>query len=754
MAVSLLHNAFVNQTAATISLSQMFGVSADAADPAYLVLTALDRNEYTAGSTGATGSFTGNGHTLNFSNIGSDGRGAGIAFTYQSASGRYYNSTYGYLDQLVYNGSGNRNDVTNISLFGTSNLSLANQYAGNAWSAMQVSGLNYIGSVTVATQPHFAGSVPSQATPNSIAAVANSFIGQAWNMDGCWVLASTIAAQAGASLPVQSTEIGLPGKANGEWIVAFNGPTGQTGAWQNMVTAGEVIVIGTSGGGGHITTCVSGAGSTALLVDNITYVNSSGQVVNAANDGSSRDIIVATPHAASQEWAGVSASSVVIYQLDTPIVTATVTGLTLACNATQSLSALFKVVDPASRAITQWQIYDSATSDSLVYSGAVSADHSAAAALTVASLGALSLRTGTVSTVDTLDVRAFNGLYWGDWQTLAVNVIGGSTTPPPAQAPVVAVATAKQTWLAGQSISLALPANTFHDPQNQALNYSANLSSGGTLPSWLHFNAATDSFTGTIPNSAQALTLAVKATDTSGLSATDTFGVTIIGTPVQNLQTASQVWAEGQAISLILPSNTFSDPQGQALTYSAAQANGAALPSWLVFHPGTESFTGTAPTTLQNLSVKVTAIDSSGLSASESIAAAVKPGISVTNQTPNQVWTDNKALNVVLPGNTFTDALGLKMTFAAYETSGPNITSWLRFNPTTLAFTGSVPATQSGSAVLQIVASDGHTTAQELFGVTFAAASGHTTAGITAAGGSLYNLYIQPQVNATPLLHS
>jgi Putative Ig domain len=108
----------------------------------------------------------------------------------------------------------------------------------------------------------------------------------------------------------------------------------------------------------------------------------------------------------------------------------------------------------------------------------------------------------------------------------------------------------------------------------------------------------------------------------------------------------------------------------------------------------------------------------------------------------------------VLPGNTFTDALGLKMTFAAYETSGPNITSWLRFNPTTLAFTGSVPATQSGSAVLQIVASDGHATAQELFGVTFAAASGHTTAGITAAGGSLYNLYIQPQVHATPLLHS
>jgi len=752
MAVSLLHNAFVGQTAAAINLSQMFGVSNDTANPAYLVLTALDRNEYTAGSTGATGSFTGNGHTLNFSSIGGDGRGAGIVFGYQASSGRYYNATYGYLDQLVYNASGSKNDVTNLSLYGTSNLSLANQYASNAWYAMQVSGFNYLGSVTVATQPRFTGSIPGQATPNSIVAIANSFVGQAWNRNGCWVLASTIAAQAGASLPVQTTEIGLPGKANGEWIVAFNGPAGQTGAWQNMVTAGEVIVIGTSGGGGHITTCVSGTGSTALLVDNITYVNSSGQILNLANDGSSSDIIVAAPHPASQEWAGVAASSVVIYQLDTPIVTATVSGLSLACNVTQSLGGLFSVADPANRAITQWQIYDTATSDCLVYNGAVSANHSLASALSVTSLGALSLRSGAVSAVDTLGVRAYNGLYWGDWQTLTVNVAGAATPPTP-QAPIVANVTARQTWLAGQTVSFALPANTFRDPENQALSYSATLSSGAALPSWLRFNAATDSFTGTVPNSAQTLTLAIKATDPTGLSVTDTFGVTVVATPVLKVQTAAQTWIAGQPISLTLPGNTFADPQGQALTYSATLANGQALPSWLVFHPANDSFTGIAPTTAQTLSLKVTATDSSGLSASETISAAVKPGIAVTNQTPDQVWATNKALNVVLPGNTFTDALGLKMTFAAYQASGTNITSWLRFNPTTLAFTGSVPAAQTGSALLRIVASDGRSTAQELFGVTFAAASGRTTASVTAAGSSLYNLYVQPQEHAMPLLH-
>ncbi len=42
-----------------------------------------------------------------------------------------------------------------------------------------------------------------------------------------------------------------------------------------------------------------------MLVDNVTYVNGNGQIVNGANDGASSDVIVAAPHIASQEWAGV-----------------------------------------------------------------------------------------------------------------------------------------------------------------------------------------------------------------------------------------------------------------------------------------------------------------------------------------------------------------------------------------------------------------------------------------------------------------
>ena len=119
-----------------------------------------------------------------------------------------------------------------------------------------------------------------------------------------------------------------------------------------------------------------------MLVDNITYESASGQVQNLANDGSSSDIIVAAPHAASLEWSGVQAATVVIYELDTPIVRTTVLTDTLACLASQSLASLFAVTDPGGKAITSWQVYDTATSDTLMLGGVAYGDHSAAAALT------------------------------------------------------------------------------------------------------------------------------------------------------------------------------------------------------------------------------------------------------------------------------------------------------------------------------------------------------------------------------------
>ena len=478
MAVTITRTDIVTgpSSARSVNFGQLLSVGA-AGNPAYLVVDILDRNEYTAKASGATGSLNGAGKILQLSGIGSDGRGAGIVFTWQPASGssagHYVNSTYGSLSQLSYAVSSSATDLASISVFAESSLGQATQDAGNAYALMQDDPAGYLGSITCASDPKFTGSVPGQATPLSIAAAAQAFVGHDWNSEGCWLLASTIAAEAGAGLPVQSTAIGIPGHANGEWMVLYNGPVAASAAWQTLVSTGDVVSFGTSGGGGHITTCVSGSGSTAQLIDNITYVDGSGHIQNGANDGSANDILIASPHAASQEWSGVQATSVVIYALDAPLVTDSVAAESLKAGASASLTALFSARDPAHKAVTAFQVYDTASSDRLVLNGAVVSAHSAASAASASSLSAVSLLAGSTAVADTLEVRASNGLWWGDWQPLAVTVLAALPLPPVQTAQISA-----QAWAEGQKVSLSLPSGLFHDPQGQALTYGVTAASG------------------------------------------------------------------------------------------------------------------------------------------------------------------------------------------------------------------------------------------------------------------------------------
>ena len=326
-------------------------------------------------------------------------------------------------------------------------------------------------------------------------------------------------------------------------------------------------------------------------------------------------------------------------------------------------------------------------------------DHSAVTALTAASLGSVSLLAGATAITDTLAVRAFNGSYWGDWQSLAVTIVA------PILPPVLATQTQNQTWTGGKPITLSLPATTFKDPQGQALSYAARLSNGQALPGWLTFNATTDTFSGTAPITAQTLGITVTATDRSGLSVSESFSATVLVAPMVTAQTPSQIWTAGKAVSLALPANTFTDPRGQKLVYTASQANGQALPTWLGFNATTETFSGTAPATVQSLSIKVVATDSSGLSVFKSFSATVLGAPVVTKQTPNQTWTGGKALSLALPANTFTDPQGQKLVYTASQANGQALPTWLGFNATTETFSGTAPATVQ-SLSIKVVATD------------------------------------------------
>lgn len=621
MTVGLATGSIVAAPGQSIGLSSLFTVTPGTTNPAYLVVSGLDRNEYTAGATGSTGTFSGNGAATGFSSIGGDSLGAGIVFTYNATTGQYVNATYGNLASVVLTASHDKNRNEAISLFASDSAANLTQYANNPYDLAQLT--TYVGTVSVVTQP--SGSAPSQATPNSIASTAMSFVGQAWNTDGCWVLASNISAEAGASLPLTSTSVDIPGTANGEWIVAYNGPAGQGGDWQSMVKAGEMVSFATSSTSGHITTVVSGSGANAMLVDNITYVNSNGTYANTANDGSANDVLVSAPHAASQEFSQAVAGSVVIYELDTPIVAAAGPAA-VAFGGTLALSSLVSASDPGTRSITQYQIYDTDTqggADKFLVNGVARAASSAGSAITesASAFASTALQAATSVGVNTLEVRAFNGTYWGDWQALTVDTTATGT------ASVVSIAnqTASQTWRQGAAVSFTVATNTFTDSQNLALTYTATQSNGAALPSWLAFNAATDTFTGTVPTGTSALSLNVTATDSNGVSATETFAVATPGAPVVTAQTANQVWRAHQAVALQLAANTFTDPQGLGMTYTETQIGGPTA-SWLKFNGTTDTFSGTPKKTMKGtITLEVVATDSAGLSASETFSATMAP---------------------------------------------------------------------------------------------------------------------------------
>jgi parallel beta-helix repeat protein len=191
-------------------------------------------------------------------------------------------------------------------------------------------------------------------------------------------------------------------------------------------------------------------------------------------------------------------------------------------------------------------------------------------------------------------------------------------------APTVASPIPDTTAAEDTAFNFTIPASTFSDVDvGDTLTYSATLANGSPLPSWLTFNAATGTFTGTPTNSdVGILSIAVRATDTAGAFVSDTFNLAVANTndaPALVTPIPDRTSAQDTAFTFLLPVSTFSDVDaGDTLTYSATLANGSPLPSWLTFDAITGTFTGTPTNSnVGTISLQLTATDNAGASASD-----------------------------------------------------------------------------------------------------------------------------------------
>ena len=102
-------------------------------------------------------------------------------------------------------------------------------------------------------------------------------------------------------------------------------------------------------------------------------------------------------------------------------------------------------------------------------------------------------------------------------------------------------------------------------------------------------------------------------TDSSGLTSETVVMVNI--TPVNDLPVLAAPLSdrhatEETAFHIVLQTSLFSDPDGDALTYTLTLADGSALPAWLIFNPLTQTISGTPPQDLSgDVMLRLTASD-------------------------------------------------------------------------------------------------------------------------------------------------
>lgn len=299
-------------------------------------------------------------------------------------------------------------------------------------------------------------------------------------------------------------------------------------------------------------------------------------------------------------------------------------------------------------------------------------------------------------------------------------------------APIVDNPIENQTATTGTPFAFSVPMDTFAD--DGALTLSAKLSNGRPLPSWLTFDAATGTFQGTPPTGATGrVNVSVTATDALGATASDSFVIRVAaGTntnnpPVVANPVADQTTAEEALLNFALPSNTFSDPDGNALTRTATLASGAALPAWLTFNAATGVFSG-RPDDAQvgTISVRVTASDPSGSAVSDTFDLTVTPfndAPTLAAPIADRSATQGAAFSFVLPANTFADVDNPTLALSATLAGGAALPSWLTFNAATRTFSGTPGAANVGAVDIAVTATDaGGKTAGDIFKVTVGAA--------------------------------
>jgi uncharacterized delta-60 repeat protein len=110
-----------------------------------------------------------------------------------------------------------------------------------------------------------------------------------------------------------------------------------------------------------------------------------------------------------------------------------------------------------------------------------------------------------------------------------------------------------------------------------------------------------------------------------------------------------------QTLTYIIPTTTFSDPEGESLSYTVEMANGTGVPPWLGFNSSTKTLSG-APglSDIGVFTIIIRATDSGGLSATATVLVTVSLPAPVVSLTPTSIIFADQNVNTSSPAQTVT----------------------------------------------------------------------------------------------------
>ena len=250
-----------------------------------------------------------------------------------------------------------------------------------------------------------------------------------------------------------------------------------------------------------------------------------------------------------------------------------------------------------------------------------------------------------------------------------------------------------QTATASQPFTYQVP--EVIDPDDESLTYNAALGlARNPLPSWLTFDTATRTFSGT-PRRAHVAThtIIVEVSDDSAKSSRDSFTLEVVlppnrapAAPTLTDQTAT----EDTLFSYIVPA--FTDQDNNALRYAATLDDDSTLPGWLIFTPSSLTFSGTPleSDTPATLTIRITATDDG--EPQKSASATFTITVQEVNDPPgtpslaDQAATEDLAFSYTVPE--VSDPEGHSVAYNAMLDDDSALPTWLSFTPSSRTFSG------------------------------------------------------------------